>query len=288
MINPALIAWMVSAQRSAGFRIDLLTLKPRGLNPFQWASGAGRFLLPDGRVFVGDGPGIERDEITLQAGLQVSEMNISLLVDNTISMGGMSALQFAERGGLDGAEVTLEWAYFDTDRVFKGSFVRFSGMTGPAAWEAGRIDLLVRSLTSTLNVQVPRETAQPQCMWQVFDPGCGLNEAAWRVNGVVTGVGTGRAALMAFDTNLTQDDGWFDLGLLEFVGGAMNGVARTVKRYADGTVQLGLPLPVAPQVGQTFIVRPGCNRTEPTCRLKFNNRGRFKATPFVPPPETVA
>lgn len=288
MTDPALIAWMVAADRTAGFRIDLVTLKPRGLNAFRWASGAGQFLLPDGRVFTGNGPGLERDEITLQAGLQVSEMNLSLIVDDSVSMGGMTALQFAERGGLDGAEVTLEWAYFDTNRVFKGSFVRFSGMTGPAAWEAGRIDLLVRSLTSTLNVQVPRETAQPQCMFQVFDPGCGLNEQLWRVNGVVESVNAGRAGLMSFGTNLTQDDGWFDLGLLEFLGGAMNGVARTVKRYADGTVYLGLPLPVAPQPGQTFIIRPGCNRTEPTCRLKFNNRLRFKATPFVPPPETVA
>ena len=288
MTDPALIAWMVAADRTAGFRIDLVTLKPRGLNAFRWASGAGQFLLPDGRVFTGNGPGLERDEITLQAGLQVSEMNLSLIVDDSVSMGGMTALQFAERGGLDGAEVTLEWAYFDTNRVFKGSFVRFSGMTGPAAWEAGRIDLLVRSLTSTLNVQVPRETAQPQCMFQVFDPGCGLNEQLWRVNGVVESVNAGRAGLMSFGTNLAQDDGWFDLGLLEFLGGAMNGVARTVKRYADGTVYLGLPLPVAPQPGQTFIIRPGCNRTEPTCRLKFNNRLRFKATPFVPPPETVA
>lgn len=284
--DPALIAWMVAADRESCVRMDLLTIRPRGGAPLRWTSGDDRLALPDGRVFV-PGPAIERDNVSLRAGLQVSEMNLQLSVDDDVMIGSLTAVQFAERGGLDGAQVTLEWAYFDEDAVFKGNFVRFSGMTGTASWSAGSIEIMARSLTGTLNVVVPREVYQPQCLNQVFDSRCGLRESTWRVTGAVTGVGAGRAALMAIGTGLAQADGWFDLGLLEFTGGGLDGIARTVKRHAGGVIAFALPLPLAPVVGQTFVVRPGCNRSVSTCTNKFNNRVAFRATPFVPPPETV-
>jgi len=285
-IDASLIAWMVAADRDSCVRLDLLTIRPRGGEPLRWTSGDASLTLPDGRVFV-PGPAIERDNVALRAGLQVSEMNLQLGVDDDVLIGSLTAVQFAERGGLDGAQVTLEWAYFDDDGALKGSFVRFSGMTGTASWSAGSIEIMARSLTGTLNVVVPREVYQPQCLNQVFDSLCGLRESTWRVTGTVTSVGTGRAALMAITTGLAQADGWFDLGLLEFTGGELDGVARTVKRHAAGVIGFALPLPVAPLVGQTFVVRPGCNRSVATCANKFNNRAAFRATPYVPPPETV-
>lgn len=285
--DPDLIAWMVAADREACFRLDFLTIKPRGLSRLQWTSGAGRQLLPDGRLFV-EGPGIERDNVSLSAGLQISEMNLTLHVDDTVLINGMTALRFAERGGLDGAEVKLEWMYFDENRVFKGGFVRFSGMSGPATWEGGTIDLIIRSATSALNVMVPREAHQPACLYQVFDPKCGLDEAAWRVTGHVTSVGANRAGLMGMGTDLVNPDGYFDLGLLQFSGGALSGVMRTVKRYASGLVDFAIPLPVQPTVGDAFTVLPGCNRSTSVCENRFNNRNNFKGTPHVPAPETVA
>lgn len=286
-IDPALISWMVSADRESCFRFDFITVKPRGLGPLQWTSGAGSMLLPDGRLFT-EGPGIDRDNVSLSAGLQSSELNLTLQVDDTVLINGMTALRFAERGGLDGADVKLEWAYFDENKVFKGIFVRFSGMTGPAAWAAGRIDLIVRSATAALNVMTPREVYQPACLNQVFDPKCGLKEADWLVSGAVSSVPAGRAGLMGFTSGLAQPDGYFDLGLLTFTSGSLNSVMRTVKRYASGQIAFAVPLPVAPTVGTTFTVLPGCNRSLDVCVNRFSNRPAFRGTPFVPPPETVA
>jgi len=286
-IDPSLIAWMVAAERESCFRFDYITIKPRGLSPLQWTSGSGSHMLPDGRVFT-EGPGIERDSISLSAGLQSSEMNLTLQVDDSVLINGMTALRFAERGGLDGADVKLEWAYFDEAGVFKGSFVRFSGMCGPAAWSAGSIELIARSATAALNIQVPREVYQPACLNQVFDPKCGLKESDWLVTGAVTSVPVGRSGLMGFTSGLTQPDGYFDLGLLTFISGPLQNVMRTVKRYASGQMAFAIPLPVAPAVGSTFSVLPGCNRALDTCVGRFNNRNAFRATPFVPPAETIA
>lgn len=286
-IDPGLVAWMVAADREAGFRHDLLSIRPRGGAVLRWTSGDRSVMTTDGRVFQ-VGPGIERGKLRMAAGLQVDDMDLSLLVDDTVMMGGLPALTFAERGGLDGADVQLEWAYFDTDGTFMGRMTRFTGMTGPAEFEMGRIDLLVRSEISRLNISVPQEVYQPSCHNQVFDPRCGLNPAAFLVSGEVTAVGTGRQALMQLTTDLVQADGYFDIGLLEFTSGVNNGLLRTVKRYASGVCEFALPLQQEPSIGDTFTVLPGCNRTLPICVTRFNNRGRFRGTPFIPDPETVA
>lgn len=284
-----LVAWLVAADRHAGFRVDLITVSPKGYPALRWTSADRKVMTLDGRVFR-PGPGIDRGKIRLAAGLQVSEMDLGLEVDDTVMVGPLRALTFAQRGLFDGAAVTLEWAYFDTARVFKGSHQRFSGTAGPAELEAGRIDLLVRSDISKLNVAIPREVYQPQCLNQLFDARCGLDADAWAVAGAVTAVPAGRAGFLQFvASGLGQQGGHFDLGAVEFWSGDNESVVRTVKAHAaGGVITLAQPLPVVPAVGDTFVVIPGCNRSQARCLGTFNNRRRFRGTPYVPAAETVA
>lgn len=289
MIDPTLKAWMVSAERSAAFRFDLLTIAPRSTAVLRWTDGDRKVLTTDGRLFV-RGPDFERSKIRLAAGIQVSDMDLTLFVDDSVTVGGMPALAFADRGLFDGAAVTLEWAYFDTDGLFKGSFQRFKGVTGPAELEMGRIDFKVRSEIARLNVMVPREVYQPACLNQLFDGGCGLDPDAWAVSGTVTSVGTGRSGLMQFTASgLTQAAGYFDLGAVEFRTGQLSRTVRTIRAHAPGGVlSFAQPWSVAPAVGDTFSALPGCNRTVARCAGTFGNQLRFRGTPFVPSPETVA
>lgn len=291
--DPALVAWMVAADRSDGFRADLWTITTKGGEVFRWTSLDFEFAAPDGRVFV-PGPGIKRSRVTLTAGIQVSTLDMVIEVDDSIVLGGMPALHFADRGMLDGASVALEWAYWDAARVFKGSMQRFSGTAGLAMLELGRISLQVRSDIARLNTPIPREVYQPACLNQLFDAHCGLDSEAWTVAGVVTSVAAGRAGLMGFTASgLTQAAGFFELGAVEFYTGELAHVIRTVKAHqAGGVLSFAMALPVAPQVGDEFRVVPGCNRSVSACRDKFNNirfgRLAFRGTPFVPAPETVA
>jgi len=291
--DPSLIAWMVEADRHAGFRVDLYTFTTKTNEVYRWTSHDCRVLTTDGRLFV-VGPGIERSRIRLSAGIEVSTMDLTLHVDDEVVLGGIPALHYAERGLLDGADVQLEWAYFDENGVLKGLQRRFSGTTGLASFEMGRIELQARSELAKLNTMVPREVYQPSCLNQLFDSNCGLDRDAYTITGTVTSVPSGRAGVMEFtDSGLSQSAGWFDLGAIEFHSGGLNRIARTVKQHAAGGVlRVSMAWPEAPAVGDTFVVIPGCNRSVDSCRDKFNNlrfgRLAFRGTPYVPAPETVA
>lgn len=288
-LDPDLLAWLLTADRDSFLRPDLLTVQPRGKAPLRWTSADRTILTPDGRLFK-PGPGITRSKIRQAAGIQVSDMDITLAVDDSVVIGGLTALAYAERGGFDGARVTLEWAYFDNDGVFKGLQRKFGGMTGPAQLELGQIEFKVRGDTARLNAMVPREVYQPACLNQVYDGLCGLDVEDWRVTGVVTSVGTGRAGMMAFTAaGISEPAGYFDLGAIEFRDGPLEGVLRTVKQHAaGGVISVAMAWPALPEVGDTFVAVPGCNRTEARCINTFNNRLRFRGTPYVPAPETVA
>jgi len=45
------------------------------------------------------------------------------------------------------------------------------------------------------------------------------------------------------------------------------------------------PLPFAPATGDGFNVAFGCDHTQSTCVAKFNNLMKFRAFPYVPPPQ---
>jgi uncharacterized phage protein (TIGR02218 family) len=65
------------------------------------------------------------------------------------------------------------------------------------------------------------------------------------------------------------------------------GTKRSLKAYASGALQLFSPLPVAPAVGDTFSIFPGCDKTMATCQNKYSNVVHFRGFPFIPTPETA-
>lgn len=281
-VEPDFADWMASARKC--LRFDLLTIETRTGTTLRWCTADKDITTLDGRTFV-RGPIIERSKLRLARGLQVDEMSLSLFVGEGLSVAAVPILHFARRGGFDGAGVSLEWAYFDVDGTLKGHVLRFTGNTGPAEIERGAIYVTVRSELAGLNVPIPRESYQPACLNQVYDARCKVLKSAYTVSGSVTGT-NGMATWL--QSELAQADGYFDLGVLKFTSGANNGVTRTVKAFANGAFQFANPLGEVPAIGDTFTVRPGCDRRKSTCETKFNNVVHFRGFPFVPVPETVA
>jgi hypothetical protein len=56
----------------------------------------------------------------------------------------------------------------------------------------------------------------------------------------------------------------------------------------SGVFILTQPLPYAPAASDAFTVYPGCDKSQRTCQLKFNNIANFAGFPYVPAPETAA
>lgn len=268
-------------------KCDLYTLTLQSGQVLRW-TGRDVAMVVNGQMW-SIGPGIRRSRVKWTIGVEVDTLNLTFTTDaaRPIPVGGIPLLAFVARGGLNGARVQL-------DRAFWG--VGDAGPVGTLLWFSGRIadvpevsryqaELNVKSDLELLDVMVPREVYQAQCARTVYDSECGLSRAAFQASGAATGASTlGRTQ---FASNLAQAAGYFDLGTLTFTSGANTGAQRTVKSHPGGVVTLLSPLPAAVAPGDTFTVVPGCDGLQSTCSTKFNNLIRFKGQPYIPQPETV-
>lgn len=89
----------------------------------------------------------------------------------------------------------------------------------------------------------------------------------------------------------TNTTGYYTQGVITFTGGPNSGLSRSVVNYSNpsghGIVTIIDALPITPNPGDTFYVRPGCDKAMSTCSSpKFNNLIHFGGMPFTPSPET--
>ncbi|WP_457425681.1 DUF2163 domain-containing protein [Roseateles sp. P5_E7] len=276
----ALQAWLAGTDE--GKRFDLLTITTRTGLALRWTNCDVPLTTPDDRTFVP--ASYERDRLKVNANLQIDDVQLTLNVDTVDAVAGVPMLHFAARGGLDGATVLLEWLFLDVAGGQKGYVTRFEGKTGPAETGLGTVEVSIRSLLAMLNRLVPAEIYQPGCRNTIYDARCTLNPVTAAVTSTVTGLSGGRLDYIA--SGLGQAAGFFDLGAIRFTSGQLTGEQRTVRAFAAGGVQTVLPWPQQPEIGDTFSIRPGCDRTKARCTA-LGNLLNFRGEPHIPAPETA-
>ena len=234
------------------------------------------------------GPGITATPITRQIGTQVSQKDVSLIFDDTVTLDGVRLAKFIASGGLFSATMLFESAYaIAPDQPIVGTLAEFSGrVTQLKDTGETRATLTVSSWMSLLNVQVPVNLWQPPCLHTVFDSGCKLNRDDFAKAGTVQSA-TDPLTLV---TDLTPPSaGYYDLGKIVFTSGENEGQSRAIKAQDGGIISLVRALPILPAAGDTFTVYPGCDLTQATCgSAQFNNIAHFKGQPWIPTNEVAA
>ncbi len=241
---------------------------------------------------------IERGAFTQKIGLEVGTLDLTIYprFDTGLShtlFSGFNILQATNLGILDNARVTWSKAFLASWADTSPGLVVWNQFRVNNA-QAGRQFAQLRLATDVeiLNVPMPKNIVQSGCIHTLFDAGCGLNPASFQISGAVTGSPT----VSTISTNLTQANGYFDLGRMTFTSGVNNGLKRAVKSYVNASGQLTLiaPLPAAPTAGDTFTILPSCQKTQAACSNTnpalgpaFNNLVRFRGYPYVPVPETL-
>lgn len=243
-------------------------------------------IVSGGNVFSSVGPQIVRGSIRLSTGIEVDTLDVTVYSDrNDVISNGLSLSQLLTVGGFDNAWFKLERAFMPTwGDTSVGTVLRFLGKVAEADYSRTKAEIKIKSLLELLNIKMPRNLFQPGCIYNLFDVGCKLSKTAWKVNGTVS---AGSAANLIKSSNLTQGNGYFDLGLIVFNTGLNTGIGRTVKLYTTGQVRPIIPFPQVPKAGDTFSIYPGCDKKQATCKNKFNNLAHFRGFPFVPMPETI-
>jgi uncharacterized phage protein (TIGR02218 family) len=244
-----------------------------------------RDVVISGNTFSASAPYVTRGRCSFKLGLEVSELKMTVLAAITNLVEGYPFLQACKLGRLDGASVQLERLYMPTaGDVSLGTVVLFIGNVADMSIQHLSVDFVVKSDIEQLNRRVPLHVIQAPCHNVLYDAGCALVKASFRV---ATSAQSGSTTLKVI-TSLVQADTYFDLGELAGESGANVGISRTVKSYVGGIFKLHVPFPNTPGIGDTFGAYPGCDHLQATCGgSKFNNLIHFGGQPYTPVPEAA-
>jgi hypothetical protein len=84
-------------------------------------------------------------------------------------------------------------------------------------------------------------------------------------------------------TGITMEADWWNYGVLEWLTGDNAGLKSEVKDDSGaGVLRLFLPIANTIVVGDTFLVKAGCDKRQATCISKFDNIYNRRAEDFVP------
>ena len=283
--HPLLAAWLPTA-RSVEV-VELLTVsKPSGAL-WRYASSVAD-VVSGSTTWLGSATagGLlwRRSALTFKAGIELSDctITVSARVDDMINQLPVAAALRARVW--DDATLLLSRAYFDNSGALRGVLPRYQGQLATLRLVDGDIEILLKPPSQTFNRAVP-PVYQAACLNTLFDVGCGVARTGWTMNATALPGSTASQVL----TGRTEAAGFFLGGVIAFNSGSLAGVARTVRSHvAGGAVTFFESLPQAPAAGDAFALTPGCNRSlgDGGC-AKFNNRLRFRGTPFIPLPETA-
>lgn len=162
-----------------------------------------------------------------------------------------------------------------------GSMTLRSGNLGSVRTGRGMFVAELRGMMQRLQQAVGR-LVMPACNADLGDSRCGINLGTFTdgtVSGSVDSVTSNRQFL---DAGLTQAANWFAGGLLTWTSGLNSGLAAEVKAFTGGAVSLHIAMPYTVQVGDTFTIKAGCDKSVTTCRTKFSNVVNFRGFPHLP------
>jgi hypothetical protein len=247
-----------------------------------------------------------RGDITSEASFSCNSNTMSLTVtipnDTTVNFPGTNTplFQTVSTGLFDKATVWVYTAYsalndlagpnpngFDTSLGLETKFM--GEITNIDSLDRSQCTFAVADLLYRLNLNTPPNLIQSPCRFTLFDQHCSLNAATFQAAGQVA---SGSTQLLINSTaalpGVGSDTLPYALGVVKFTSGQNNGQAFKIKAQNSTTQFVLDAAPILPiQIGDQFVVYPGCDLQQSTCSGKFSNAIHFGGYQFTPQPEVV-
>ena len=188
-------------------------------------------------------------------------------------------------GKIDEAEVEAAWCLWDNPSA--GKVVVFTGRVGNLRWTQDGMQVEFVSSMKDLERNLG-ETFTASCRHELFGgaaPGkvgyCGVNPASYTFTGTVSSITTQKWKFAYTGAAAAQVDGYFSNGVITFTSGSNSGLSFPVKANTGDVMELFLRSFANIQVGDTFSVKAGCDKTLATCKTKFSNVANFGGFPHI-------
>ena len=206
---------------------------------------------------------ISREKCKYTTGLETSTLDVTVSpndTDNEYLVAGIPLRQ-AIRGGLfDGANVRLDWAYYELDMEFVGAILRFTGSVGDIDAYGIKAKLTVNSPLKKLDQEIPTGLYGAGCRFVLGDVRCGVNLESFAVSGLAVS----DSANGVVKTDISAETKSYDGGVLVHTSSDGAVFRRAIRTNTLGTFSLRTPLPWAPETGDTIKVYPGCDHSKPS------------------------
>lgn len=242
-----------------------------------------------------------RDDVVL--GFTDADVNIKYLGVNYLASTGFNAtsIQSASDMTIDNLEVD---GYIDADvitfedlkagiydnaeiEIFQinrksvddGIITLRKGKIGNLKFNGNGFTCEIRGLLQQLTVNI-LEQYTPYCRANLGDSRCTVDMTTFTFAGTIEEVTDNRVLV---DSTFVQVDDYFNYGILTMTSGDASGYSLEVKTFENGGIfNLILPFEVNVQVGDTFSVKQGCDKTKATCIARYNNLLNFRGEPYIP------
>ena len=284
-------------------RADLFTIAlPTGVNLYA-TSGQFDISVPSGTpgwtgsttTFSASTYGVwGRGAITSEASfdLGANTMSLSCIPQQGTQYPGLQVglLSAAFNGLFDAAQVTVQTAYMpfgSYGTVTAGIETKFFGcITSTTDITRTRVEFEAADYLYLLNLKVPTRLMQSNCPWSLCDANCGLAASTYTTS-FTAATGSTSTTLIP-STAFAKSSGYYSQGVVKCLTGTNAGLAQTVKlQDTTGHLLMTLPWLLRPNVGDTFSVIAGCDKTVTTCTSRFSNLLHFGGEPFVPVSSTA-
>jgi uncharacterized phage protein (TIGR02218 family) len=225
------------------------------------------------------------------------ETTDDLSVDNLDLEGAIMSPSITEAdvlaGKWDHAEIEIfEVNYLD---LTAGKNILRHGRLGELTLKDGIFVAELRGLMQALQ-QVIGELYSASCRAELGDARCTKDVTEYTASGTVstatstavftTNLGSSTVRLTPTTTGAPTDS-YFQHGKITWISGANVGLSMEVKDYVSATQQVTLKLgmPYALEIGDTFSILSGCNKSARAaggCKVKFGNLINFQGEPDLP------
>lgn len=209
--------------------------------------------------------------IQTSGGLNVDNLEVSSILNSaSITEADINA------GLWDYAQVEIFLVnYMD---LTMGNMILRKGRLGVLKTGRSMFTAELRGMTQALQQNIGHVIA-PSCNAKLGDGRCKLSLGAFTISSAVTGVTNKRQFT---DSTIAAATGYYDYGLLTWLTGLNATYQMEVKTQVSTLVTLQQEMPNAIQIGDTYSMIAGDDKTLATCRDKFNNVVNFRGHPHVP------
>ena len=203
--------------------------------------------------------------------LAVDNLNVDAII-NSDSLSSDDLLS----GRYDFADVVVFLVNYSAPT--NGRLLLRTGKIGRVTINNGQFVAEVRSIKD-LTSQTIGQIYSPTCRADFCDNRCKLNADDFTYSGSVTKAISNKSFE---DSNITQDSGYYDFGVIRFTTGPNAGIPIDVETSKDGTITLSLAMPHKISVGEQFSLLAGCDKKFSTCKNRFRNLINFRGEPHIP------